>query len=154
MLLMPFNTACLEKWTSKERTRHTLTLTAESNFTSLNSVTPFNECWLQRHCHSSLLVYTMHVHLFSFTVFFFSSTSQPFCHSLHCFLLLSVRRWSSLWHSAFRLSFACLFSPLPHSPFIPLMHVFSFLLHSTNCCVLFTVIPNYWKSNVTLGFVM
>lgn len=82
-----------------------LPLTTESNFTLLNLVKPFNECWLQPLHHSSLYVYVHYVYY----VFFFSCP-------VRCFSFPSLSILSLFF------SFTYSLSTSPQPPVIPLAH--------------------------------
>ncbi len=61
LLLNPLKLCVLRNEPIKGRTWDRLPLTTESNFTLLNSMRAFNECWLPPLCHSSLSTYVCYV---------------------------------------------------------------------------------------------
>lgn len=145
LLLDPLKLYVLRNELITGKTWDRLPLTTESNFTSPNSMKPFNGRWLQLLCHSSsrclcLLYYCMSVYVFfvlscapfppvsaslSLTSLLSSSVSQTVSFSL------SLSPFSPF------LSFTCTLSPFPHPPFVPLTHTMSF---STAVTVVFSSI--------------
>lgn len=147
MLSSPLKLCVLRNEPIKGRTRDGLPLSTESNFTLLNSMRPFNECWLQPLaipyflfvyyvCLSFPALHTIspyHFHYLSLSVahfialFFCQSDCQFFC-SLPFFFCLALA--------------LCL--PLLHPPFTPQALACVSPQQSPWYLVLFTVeLPDY-----------
>lgn len=128
----------------KWRTWDKLPLTTESHFKLLNSMRPFNECWLQPLRHSSLSVY---VYLFTFYSFPVQYPVFPISASMSRTSLLSPSVSQAVSFSRSRspsLPFTWTQSPCPQPPFIPLAHACRSPQQSPWHLVRFTVkLPDY-----------